>query len=472
MAENLPRSTKRTIGRPGTQMYGGFIVHGERDPKLASSEARYRTYTEILLNTAIVAAGIRYFVNLLGNAAWKLKPAKADKDGVIATRIEKALMKDPRTPWHRVVRRAAMFRFYGFSLQEWTAERGDDGMITFADIEPRAQKTIWRWEVDKNGRVIGAYQQDPNTYEEIFLPRSKLVYVVDDTFNDSPEGLGVFRQLVDPVTRLKRYEQLEGFGFETDLRGLLVCRIPASLMQKMEKGGEMTAEERKELEDPLTDFAKNHIKTPRLALMLDSAVYKTEDNDERPSPQRLWDVELVRGGATSFPENAAAIDRLNRECAWILGIEHMLLGATTSGSFALSRDKTQNFFLICTGALRELGISFDNDLIAPLMRLNGWPKEKQPTLKSEGVSHSDATQLTEVIERISRAGVSLSTNDPFINYVRESLGLPDAVDPQPTVNVVATEEDTEGSTDSRTGTRSRTSPPTRTSAPTKAPGNV
>ena len=122
-----------------------------------------------------------------------------------------------------------MYRFYGFSIQEWTARRRDDGFLTFADIAPRSQRTIERWDVDEAGQVLGALQRSPQTQEEIYLPREKLLYIVDDTLNDSPEGLGLFRHLVAPSRRLKRYEQLEGFGFETDLRGIPIGRSPVHL---------------------------------------------------------------------------------------------------------------------------------------------------------------------------------------------------------------------------------------------------
>jgi len=55
-------------------------------------------------------------------------------------------MYDMERPWHRVVRRAAMYRVYGYSWQEWIAKKRDDGVIGYLDIEPRTQSTITRWE--------------------------------------------------------------------------------------------------------------------------------------------------------------------------------------------------------------------------------------------------------------------------------------------------------------------------------------
>ena len=145
--------------------------------------------------------------------------------------------------------------------------------------------------------------------------------MVDDTLNDSPEGLGIFRHLAAPAKRLERYEQLEGFGFEMDLRGIPIGRAPFSDLAKMVEKGTLSNAERIKIEAPLREFIEKHIKNPKLGLLLDSMTYETSDDAARPSNQRLWDVELIKGSSTSFAENAAAIERLNRELARILGVE-------------------------------------------------------------------------------------------------------------------------------------------------------
>ena len=80
--------------------------------------------------------------------------------------------------------------------------------------------------MDETGYLIGVVQRIPQTQRDTYLPREKIVYVVDDTLNDSPEGMGLFRHLARPSRHLKRYEQLEGFGYEMDLSGVPLVRMP------------------------------------------------------------------------------------------------------------------------------------------------------------------------------------------------------------------------------------------------------
>lgn len=425
--ENLFNRVRRsvkpteTVGAPGVATYGGFVQSNEINP--ASRDERYRLYSNILVNTSIVAAGARYFLNLVGKADWSFTPSEADTDGKFAKLTEEMLTKDPVTPWHRIVRRAAMYRFYGFSVQEWTAKRRDDGLITLADVAPRSQLSIERWDLNSDGSVNGMLQTSPQTQEEIFIPRTKTLYVVDDSLSDSPEGLGIFRHITAAAKRLTRYEQLEGFGFETDLRGIPIGRGPFKELAADVKEGKITEAQRVSAEAPLKNFVKGHIRSAALGLYLDSSVYETKDEAGRPSVTPKWGVDLLKGGSNSFEQNAKAIERLNREIARILGVEQLLLGADSAGSFALSRDKTNSFFLLVDGALVEIREAVIMDLINVLWMLNGWPDEMKPEVGTEAVRFIDAAEVAATLRDMATSGAVLDPRDPVIDEVRNIMGV-------------------------------------------------
>lgn len=412
----------KTAGVPGVAVYGGIIQDGEKNPNLISRDEKYKTYSEVLANTSIVAAGVRYFLNLVAKSEWSFEPSDADTSGEYAELAEEMLKEDPLTPWHRIVRRAAMYRFYGFSIQEWTARRRDDGKLTFADVAPRAQMTISKWDLLEDGNVLGVTQTSPQTMLDLYIPRQKCLYIVDDTLSDSPEGLGLFRHLVQSSQRLSRYEQLEGFGFETDLRGIPVGRAPFGELAQAVMDGSMTDAERVAVERPIREFIKNHIKSAKLGLLLDSVTYETKDEAGRPSSARQWEVELLKGSATSFAENAAAIERVNREMARVLGVEQLLLGEG-GGSYALSTDKTSSFFLLIDGALTEIKEAIEADLLKTLWQLNGFDEALMPKLKTEAIRHTDVQEAAAVLRDMATAGAVLDADDPVVDELREMLGL-------------------------------------------------
>ncbi len=434
LEKNPPATT--TVGAPGFAIYGGFIVEHEKDSRLSGIE-KYRTYSDMLANVAIVAAGVRFFLNIIADAEWKIEPAKeGDNDPTpeakkIADSV-KDIMHSMETPWHRVVRRAAMFRFYGFSVQEWTAIRRPDGALGFKDIEPRPQITIERWETDRSGNVIGIVQRSPQTMKDIYLPREKCVYAVDDTLDDSPQGLGLFRHLAKSAARLERYEILEGWGFERDLRGTPIGRGPLTELEKLVNSGQLSSDQAQALRNPIETWIRNAMKGKDTSLFLDSAPYRAAGENQQVAPggSKQWDIELLNGSGGPHMEIAKAIERVNRELARVLGVEQMLLGSTNTGSFALSKDKTEAFGKLVDATVKELVALFEADFLNPLFDLNGWDRKLKPKFKPDKMQHRDIVKIAETLKSLAAAGATIMPNDPVINEVRDLIGLSHAPDEQ------------------------------------------
>lgn len=426
----------RTAGVAGTAVYGGQIQEFERDKDLIGRK-KYTTFSNMVANVSIVAAGTRFFLNLVSNPDWRAvvkdedeRPADFDEARAedLAKKVTR-IINSMETPWNRVVRRTAMFRFQGFSIQEWTSRKieGEDGLIGLKDIAPRPQSTIEKWDALEDGEVKGVIQRAPLTQREIYLPRSKIVYAVDDAISDSPEGLGLFRHCAEPARVLKRYEQLEGWGFETDLRGTPIGRAPLQALQDLVDSGELSPEDRDAKILGMTEFIDNHIRNPKLGLLLDSMAYESSDEAQRPSNVKQWDLELLKSGGTSHAEVAAAIERKIREMARVLGVEHLLLGDNGVGSFAMARDKSHNFALIVDTTIKDLVAVYMKDVVRRIFELNGWPMNLLPNLVTDKLKFRNVDEITGALRDMAQAGVLLHEDDPAIVEVRNLLGLSDPI---------------------------------------------
>lgn len=425
----------KEMGVSGTAIVGGYVQVLERNPKVVGTY-KYQTYSEIFLNTSIVAAGIRYFLDLTSKPAWTVKPADDSPQAKELADFAQSCLYDLPTSWSRVVRKAAEFRFHGFGLQEWTAKKRDDGRIGFASLEARPQHTIYQWDVDENGTVNGAIQRHPLTMKEFYLPRGKVVYLVDDTLTDSPEGSGIFRHLVDPAERLKAYLGFESAGFETDLRGIPIAYAPLSALADAVQNKQISKEDAEALKKPLKDFIDNHIRSRKSGLMLDSATYRDIGDSQAPSNVPLWKMELATGDGTAFTEIGQAINRINHEIAVILGCENMLLGSggQSGGSRALSQDKSEHMYLVANSCLGDIAEGMGRDFIGPLWMLNGFPEELKPKLEAEEVQYKDVTEVTTALQQMAQAGAMLAPDDPAIDDVRSLLGL--SAQPKPDASMM------------------------------------
>lgn len=414
----------KTRGVGGTAIYGGYIASRERSAKLLGTQ-RWQTYQEILANRSIVAAGVRTYLNLCAKPAWSVMSAELDPDREDEARdaadFVEAAMHGMETPWHRIVRRQAMYRFNGFSIQEWTAKRDDQGRMCFRDIEARPSFTVEKWDMDESGTVQGVVQRSPQTGQEIALPRWKLIYSVDDTLEDSPEGMGLLRNVVEPATRLEEYLALEQIGFQTDLRGIPVGRAPYAEINAQVAGGTLSEKDAKALIQPIEDFIPNHMRSRDTGVLLDSATYT--DGDGKPTNAPLFGIELLKGNGSGQAEIAAAIQRINEEIARVLGVEHMLLGSGSSGSRALGDTKVEQFSLMVDATMRDLAETMEKDFIGPLWRMNGWDDEIKPMFSVESVQVRALSDLVDMVTGMSQAGLPTMPDDKHAEEIFAAAGL-------------------------------------------------
>lgn len=418
-----------TQGTGGTYTIGGFLQSNEKRSELSSLQNRVKKYNEMILNTAIIATGVRYFGSLLAGVGWTVEPAEdgGAKAEEIADLVE-ASMNAMDVPFYRVVRRMGQFKWLGFSIQEMIAKRMDEvkpGFIGIGSVEHRPQVTIEQWDLEEqSGYVNGWMQRDPNTGTVWPLSRSKCIYLVDDTLTDSPDGVGMLRHVVQLEAQLKKLEQLEGWAFETDLRGVPVAYAPTAVLDDLKARGKLTQAEYDQKLKGINDFVQNHLRTPDLGILLDSSVWTGNDGAKTsPSSTRMWGLELVKGQGTGLSEIAMAIERKQREIARALGIEQFMLGADGKGSLALSEDKTANLTQLVNSCVVEIAWTLENDFLDFLFAVNNWDTKLKPKLKPDAVHLRSVSEIVTALKDLAAAGATLMPNDPVVEQVRDMLDL-------------------------------------------------
>lgn len=416
----------RAQGVSGTTSHGGYVVNRETSADLIGRQ-RYTTSTDMLANVGIVSASVRYILNLVARPSWSFDPADdSDEAKRLAELVSKAFLNDLQTPWRRVIRRASTYRLYGFGLQEWTMARHAKGHLTIVDVEPRPQRTIEKWDIDETGTVFAVGQRSPHDGTIKKLPRGKLMYLVDDSLDDSPEGFGILRQVANAARQLLRYEQLEGWGYETDLKGIPVGRLPYAYLARLVKEKKITPEERNAIIAPLEEIIRNHIRVPNLGILIDSMVYTTQDPAAQPSQTPMFSFDTIKGEVTANAQGAVhvAIERLMWNIARIFGTESLLLGANGRGAFALSKDKTANLLMVVDGMISDIVDQVFADLVTPMFIRNNWPLELRPQIKTDASQYRDPEEITGALRDLAQAGAMIDRNDPVIDVVRKSMGLP------------------------------------------------
>lgn len=435
MFQNIKKAFARVspfkeAGSSGTAIFGGYISVEEKNPKATGAE-RYRTASDMLANISIIAAGVRYFLNLVAKPAWIVEPADDSDEAKQHAEFIESVMNGMDVGWSRVVRRAGMYRYHGFGIQEWVALKREDGLIGLRTIEQRPQHTIERWEVDEDGTLLGVWQRSPQTGQDLWLPREKIVYMVDDMLTDSPEGMGWFRHLIEPAQRLKSYLDLEAMGFERDLSGIPIGRAPIAALNTAVKNNVMTQQQADAAINGLRRFVQMEIRKKNTGMILDSQHFNdTTADGPKASAVAQWGIELLTGSSGSLPQLSAAIERLTVEMARIMGVENILVGSGGDGSLALSKDKSNNLYLLVNSTLVDMAGQFNKDIVDTLWALNGLPAEMKPSLKTEDVAFRDVEQVAKALADMATAGAVLAPDDPAVDDVRDLLGIARPVKPE------------------------------------------
>jgi hypothetical protein len=436
----------RPAGSDGVASYGGYLQSGESHSALVGPR-KWLTYTNAL-NESIVSTGARYFGNLLAGTRWHAEPNEAGgPDAQRGVEIVTAglLNANMGKPWPLVVRKAAMYRYWGFSLHATALKRRKDGLVVFSAIEHRPQHTIEKWLRKDERSAWESVEQRTRMGTLYTIPLDECFYCVDDTLGDSPDGVGLLRHVIEPVRRLGLYQGLEGIAYQTDMGGMPVVRAP--LAELISQAGSTNAAEQATAVNAATsairDVVANRIKSPeqQMYALLDSATYTAPDKAISGVPK--WALEIVQSTTNGLPAINEVIKRLNFEIARVLGIDFALVGAD-GGSYSMHEDKTSMFATMLSVTLNEMS-AFAMPLARRLVRMNGLdPDTATPRLVAEPISTESVLSAAQALAAMSTAG--LHPKDPARTVLRSRMQLPPEPEPSeiamaPRVPFVEPDED-------------------------------
>lgn len=424
----------RASGADGTAIIGGFLVSGERDPKLTGL-TKWVTYDNATLNVAIISSAINVWTQLAGSATWSVEPNKrGGGDAQLAADLVQEGLLDAQlsVPWRQIVRRQVMKKFRGFAMHEIVLRRRSDDMIVVGDIQDRPQWTIHRWNrPDPQAEWAGVEQLTQQGYSSTYyIPRERLFYSVENTLSPTPEGVGLLRQMAESVRVLEIYQRLEGVGFQTDLSGVPIARAPlAKIAQDLGTGGKSDLEIQaavREKVSTLEAFLRSHNRNPESGLMLDSATYTNRDASLTPSSIYEWAFDLIKGAGGDMAAIGTAIGRVTRDIARVMCAEWLLLGGEDSGgAYSMHEDKTAMFGLVVNSALGDVADDARRDIATRLVALNGMdPELCTPRLVAAPVATGAVKDACAALAALFQSG--LNPKDPAINILRARMDLPPA----------------------------------------------
>lgn len=316
--------------------------------------------------------------------------------------LEKILFEWMDRSWRSFVKDAVTSLDWGHAVFEKIYYY--DGMWKLKRLAFRPQKTIEKWEMDKeiDGSKRGVLQRlsvvdsgEPNDYN---IPENKLLIFTNDKIGDNPEGTSILR----PVYRAWKIKYM-------------VWNYQVRILEKF-SGGIMQVWVPENTQD-------NEIK--KLEILLENITASKQSGIVHPGPkEKGWNAEFMdlKIGDTKILET---IDKLDNSISSSLLNSFLDSNNGQAGSYARSESLKDFFNQALNAWLAYFCEEFNNNVVKELAYFNGW--KNLPKLCFTPVKNAvEIDKFANAVSTLANTdGLTLWENDE--DAIRQIVGLPDRV---------------------------------------------
>ena len=290
-----------------------------------------------------------------------------------------------------------------------------DGHYGIRKLASRAQWTIDSFKVDeKTGEILGV-NQERSALTSNFIPKNKLVHYRTTTTNNDPSGRSILRNAFKSYVYLNTMQVTEGIAVERELNGIPIIRIPSDYLADDATEDQIAI--RKMAERIGRDLKFNE----QGSIVLPSDVWVVED---KATTHRLVDVELIASNGNRNIAIDPIIRRYQHDIARSVMAEFLMLGSNSTGSYALSKSKTDIFLRSVESYINTIYDVLNEQIVKPLWELNGFDIELMPTLKAGDVAPHDLDALGSYLRNLNGADINLTEQVDIIDALLANAELP------------------------------------------------
>jgi hypothetical protein len=420
---------KKVLGVAGDNTYNGQIRADEFLPELRGKKA-IRKYREMRDNDSTIGAVMYATEQVLRDVDLKVMPANDSAEAKEEAEFVKSVLDDMDHTLDDHIAESLSNLSYGFAWFEviykrriGPTERSDkkrskytDGRMGVRKIAIRAPWTISRFDVDQQtGDVKGIYQDGSGYNNSNYIPTRKSLYYRTTTINGDPAGRSILRNAYTSYEYVNNLQSIEAIAVERELAGIPVARIPAEYLS-----GDATAAQSgfvNNLQSILRDVKFNE----QGYIILPSDTYP--DKDGAPTNQKLVDVELMSSSGSRNIDIDPIVRRYQHDIARSVLSEFLMLGGGSTGSYALSKSKTDLFLRALESYIQAIVDVLNKQLVERLWELNGLNYDLMPTIVAGDVAPHDLREIAAFLRNLNGADINVSDHPEVIQDLMDIAEL-------------------------------------------------
>lgn len=424
LAANGPGDRYVEFGATGLRQFSGYV----REEWLKELEGwrGVRVLREMRDNDAIIGAFFFAIEMLLRGVSFHFEGATAEPEDQQAADFLTSAIGDMEHSWSDTLAEILTFLPFGWDVHEIvykqrqgatddskTRSRYDDGMIGWRKFAGRAQETLLRWEFDESGDAIAMIQLLPTGGPLLRVPLAKSLHFRTTVSKNNPEGRSLMRNAYRSWFMKKRIEDIEAIGIERDLTGLPVMWAPPEIMKT---SADATS---KALYENLKSVVRDTSRNEQEGFILPLSYRLVEG---ATTPVKMFEFQLLSTGGRRAFDTTQVLNRYDQRIAATVLADFITLGSEgRSGSYAMSRNKTDMFSVAVIGFLDMVTAEFNRRAVPDLLAMNGL--EGKAVMKHGDIARRDLTELGTYVQNLAAAGALVP--DPVLeDHLREEAGLP------------------------------------------------
>ena len=420
---------KKILGVAGDNTSNGQIRADEFLPELRGKKA-IRKYREMRDNDSTIGAVMYATEQVLRDVDLKVMPANDSAEAKKEADFVESVLDDMDHTLDDHIAESLSNLSYGFAWFEviykrrnGPTERSDkkrskysDGRTGVRKIAIRAPWTISRFDVDqKTGDVLGIYQDGSGYNNSNYIPTRKSLYYRTTTINGDPAGRSILRNAYTSYEYVNNLQSIEAIAVERELAGIPVARIPAEYLS-----GDATATQSgfvNNLQSILRDVKFNE----QGYIILPSDTYP--DKDGAPTNQKLVDVELMSSSGSRNIDIDPIVRRYQHDIARSVLSEFLMLGGGNTGSYALSKSKTDLFLRALESYIQAIVDVLNKQLVERLWELNGLNYDLMPTITAGDVAPHDLREVAAFLRNLNGANIDVSSHPEVVKDLMDIAEL-------------------------------------------------
>ena len=427
-SNDVPRFQMSEMG------YNGLAISAGRINEEIKTELQFPnsiiTYKQMSYDS-MIASALSYYEHMMLKAKFSFLPHPlADETQKEYASFLQECLGDMEHSWQDFIQEVSSMNTYGFCVNEIVLRKRlyskgskyNDGNIGIKKLPIRSQDSISKWNYDKDQELVSLEQTvsrlDSNgrmaltvSGEPITIPRNKFLLFRLGKKKDSPVGESPLRGCYYTWKFKTAVEELEAVGLNRDLAGVPIAWIPAQMMAK-DADPELKAQYIK-----IQQIVRNINNNQQAGLVM-PMIY--DENTKQP----LVKFELLKNEGGKAYDTTKIKDYYCKAILTALSADILLMGQSSTGSYALGNIKNTLSAIAIETKLKEICNVLNQHLIPLLAKLNGWDLSRLPNIVIDDLESVSLEEVSKYIQRLASVGFLPQTLD-VVNKGLNLLGLED-----------------------------------------------